>query len=316
MKYQLSLLLLFALFSFKGDNSKTVIGSHDDLVNAVCYSPLGNFIASGSNDNKIKIWDANKKKLIKEITAHSVGVKDLIFTPNNKYLISAGLDNLVKVWSTENWKLHKTLSEHSMQVLALAISPNGKEFYSGGDDKKIIIWDAEKFEKITELEGHFDRVLSLNVSKNGKYLVSTGGDRVTTSPGNLKIWNLETRSMKFNLEEETYAIQDAALSSVGTLVLYAGNFSDAILLKWTENKVAAKTKVSDFGINTVELNGLQAYLGSTYNGEMISWKIGGALTSTKIHDKDINAISLSPDKQTLASTGADGAIFLTKVSQD
>jgi len=310
----ISLFVLVVLFAFKGDSNKIIIGQHSDMVNSVCYSLDGSILASGSNDNKIIIWDVKAQKEKKAFVAHSVGVSDLVFTPNSKYLISAGLDNAIKVWDTETWKLYKVLNAHDKQVLSLAMSPNGKYFFSGGDDKKIVVWNTEDFSKVKELEGHSDRVLSLSVSANDKYLVSTGGDRVSTNTGNLKIWKIEDWTLAFELAEEMYAIQDAALSTGGTLVLYAGNFSDAYFLKWTENKLAAKMKVTDFGINAVALDGLQTYLGSSYNGELISWKIGGEKLVFNNHDKDIKTICLAPDKLSVISAGADGNIVLRKLN--
>ncbi len=313
MKLPFFFISLIILFSFKGDKNKVVLGTHTETCYAVAYSPFSKWIASGSNDNKIFVFDANKKKLEKEWVAHSVGVKDLAFTPKGDFLISAGLDNQIKVWDTENWKLHKVLNGHSNQVLAIAISPDGKKLYSGGDDKKIIIWDLETLKKDGELSGHFDRVLSLDISKNGSFLVSTGGDRIAKSPGNLKIWDLSTNKMVFNLEEETYAIQDAALSDKGTMVFYAGNFQEAYLLKWKENKVAARKKVTEFGINAVLLDGLQTYMASTYTGDIISWKIGGESTVVNSHEKDAMSVALSPDKSLLISGGEDGNVVLTKL---
>ncbi|MFY0674894.1 MAG: WD40 repeat domain-containing protein [Bacteroidia bacterium] len=315
MKSLLPLASLIFLFAFKGDKNKIQLGEHSEIGNVVCYSSLTEWIASGSNDNKIMVWNASKHKLEKEWIAHSVGVKDLVFTPNSEYLISAGLDNLIKVWETKTWKLKHTLKGHSQQVLALAVSPDGKTLYSAGDDKDIIVWNLESFKKADVLGTHFDRVLSLNISKNGKYLVSTSGDRTTKAPGNLKVWNLEDKKLAYNLEEETYAINDASLSSKGTLVLYGGNFSDAIVLKWTENKVAARKKITDFGINSLVLDGLQCYFATSFNGEIVSWKIGNELKVLNQHKKDANSISISPAKNYLVSTGTNGKVLLTELGE-
>lgn len=311
MRYFPYLLVGLALtFGFKPEKAFTVLGKHTEMAYAVCFSPDGSMVASGSNDNHVMIWDTKSKAVIKDFVAHSVGVKDLKFTPDGLHLVTAGLDKLIRVWSTKNWKREKELSGHSNQVMSIAISPDGRYLFSGGDDKKIVVWNCETFEKERELDGHFDRVLSLNVSPNGKYLASTGGDRTIQSTGNMKIWRIEDGSLAFNLEEESYAIQDVAFSKGGTFVLYAGNFPDAVYLKWTENKVAAKSKVSDYGINSIELNGLQAYLGSTFNGSLVKWKIGGEKNEIKAHNSDINAICLSNDKSKVVSAGTDGKVIL------
>ncbi|MGB0429301.1 MAG: WD40 repeat domain-containing protein, partial [Bacteroidia bacterium] len=96
MKHPFFLTLsILTLLGFKGDKNKITLGSHVETCYAVAYSPFSKWIASGSNDNKIMIWDANKRKLEKEWVGHSIGVKDLAFTPTGDYLISAGLDNQI-----------------------------------------------------------------------------------------------------------------------------------------------------------------------------------------------------------------------------
>lgn len=305
----------FIASAFITADSKNLLGRHDERAYTVAFNPEGTLLASGSNDNSIKIWDVQAKSLKHSFIAHSVGVKDLVFTIDGQQLVSAGLDGEIRVWNTANWKREKALTDHTSQVLALATSPDGKYLYSGSDDKKIIVWELPDFKKVTSFTAHSDRVLSLNVSGNGKYLVSTGGDRTVKGTGNLKVWKTSDWSLAFEMEEETYAIQDAALSSGGTLVLYAGNFSEAVYYKWPDNKVAAKKRITDYGINSVVLNGATAYLGTSYNGKLVEWSMKtGELKELQGHKKDINNLALSQDKAKIASCGTNGNVVLWKTN--
>ena len=310
IRLPLVLLSLIALFSFSSDGDYLTIGTHDEAGYCVVFHPDNNILASGGNDNKIFLWDVAKQQQVKSFVAHSVGVSDLVFSPDGKHLISAGMDKVIKVWDCTTWKLYKTLSGHGKQVLSLAISPDGQYLYSGGDDQKIIKWNLNTYAKEGEKTGPSERVLSLDISGNGKYLVATGGNRVTKTTGNLQIWTTVNFDISYTLEEETYAIQDAKLSNGGTLLLYAGNFSEAILMKWKDNKVAAKMAVTDFSINAVILDGIQGYFGSGFNGEVVSWKVGQPKAAEKRHEKDVNDLSLSGDKKHLASIGSDGKVVV------
>lgn len=312
--YFLPILCLLCLAFISGD-SKKMLGKHEERAHTVCFNPDGSLLASGSNDNAIKIWDTKSKSLKHSFIAHSVGVKDLIFTKDGSQLISAGLDGEIRIWNTNNWKREKALTDHSSQVLTLELSPDGKFLYSGSDDQKIMVWELPSYKKVTEFTAHSDRVISLNASSNGKYLASTGGDLVTKGTGNLKIWRTADWSLAYEMEEESYAVQDVALSSGGTLVLYAGNFSEAVYMKWTDGKIAAKKKISDFGVNSVALDGTTAYLGTSYNGKMVRWNMKtGELKEVQGHRKDINRIVLSSDKKQLASCGTNGAVMLWKLN--
>jgi len=76
---------------------KTVDNAHS-AINVVAHSSNGNLIASGSDDQTIKIWDAKTLKLKFAIDdAHSNAVNDLSFTPTGPFLLSASDDRTVKV---------------------------------------------------------------------------------------------------------------------------------------------------------------------------------------------------------------------------
>ena len=44
---------------------------HDDYVDSICFSPDGKLLASGSDDNTIRIWDVEGGKEIKVLKGHN-----------------------------------------------------------------------------------------------------------------------------------------------------------------------------------------------------------------------------------------------------
>ena len=312
MKYLLIPIVLLAGLRYI-DAQKT-LGQHEEMANTVCFSPDGALLVSGSNDNKIKVFEVKSGKLLKEFTAHSVGVKDLVFHPDGSMLYSAGRDNLIRVWDCSNWKRVNQFEGHEKPVNALAISPDGNFLFSGSDDLSIRKWDIATGKAIDTWTGHNQRILSLNISGNGEYLVSTSGDRMSKTTGNLIIWNLSDGTKAYYLEDLQYAIQSACLNESGSLCLYGGNFSHLVLIKWSDNKIAAKKSITSYGINSVILDGLSAYAAGTFNGEVYQWPIGKEVTKDKSHDGNVNKIALSPDGTKLASAGTDGKIVLRNLN--
>ncbi len=71
---------------------------HKEKVTSLAFSQDNNFLASGSADQTIKIWDLRTGKLVSTLSAHTGTVKDLLFTPDGKRLISASSDKTVKIW--------------------------------------------------------------------------------------------------------------------------------------------------------------------------------------------------------------------------
>ena len=53
---------------------------------------------SGSNDCKIKVWDANTGACLRTLTGHDYLVRALSFDPRSGRLVSGSYDKTVKVW--------------------------------------------------------------------------------------------------------------------------------------------------------------------------------------------------------------------------
>lgn len=56
------------------------------------------YIVSGSNDCKIKIWRASTGECLRTLAGHELLVRALSFDPRNGRLVSASYDRTVRVW--------------------------------------------------------------------------------------------------------------------------------------------------------------------------------------------------------------------------
>ena len=79
---------------------KTLEG-HLLQVLSVAYSPDGTRIISGSEDNTIKIWDANTGECLKTLEGHSGWVRSVAFSPDGTKIISGSFDDTIKIWGEE-----------------------------------------------------------------------------------------------------------------------------------------------------------------------------------------------------------------------
>ena len=52
------------------DEQKCTLRGHSDLVRSVAYSPDGKHIASGSDDNTVKVWDSQTGKEVRVLLCH------------------------------------------------------------------------------------------------------------------------------------------------------------------------------------------------------------------------------------------------------
>ncbi len=80
------------------------INAHMYAINDLAFDPSGHYFATASMDKTIKIWDYDRRKLIKVIdkarhSGHLTSVNKLIWSRFNNYLISCSDDRSISVWN-------------------------------------------------------------------------------------------------------------------------------------------------------------------------------------------------------------------------
>ncbi|WP_334311588.1 hypothetical protein [Microcystis aeruginosa] len=56
------------------------------------------YLASGSQDNTIKIWEVATGKELRTLTGHFEAVFSVVYSPDGRYLASGSGDNTIKIW--------------------------------------------------------------------------------------------------------------------------------------------------------------------------------------------------------------------------
>ncbi len=71
---------------------------HSREVMSVVYSPDGRYLASGSQDKTIKIWEVATGNELRTLTGHSETVFSVAYSPDGRYLASGSGDKTIKIW--------------------------------------------------------------------------------------------------------------------------------------------------------------------------------------------------------------------------
>jgi len=98
-------------------------------------SSSAEFIATGSRDKTIKIWDG-RGTLIKTLVGHDNWVRGLVFHPGGKYLLSVSDDTTIRCWDlTQEGRCVKVVSDaHGHFVSCIRWAPNiSKDVPVNGD---------------------------------------------------------------------------------------------------------------------------------------------------------------------------------------
>ena len=134
-------------------------------------------LASGSDDDTIRLWDVVTGRHIATLRGHGDDVDVVAFSPDGGVLASGSDDNTIRLWDAITGQHITTLRGHSADIAvgALAFSPDGGVLASGSDDNTIRLWDAVTGVHKQTLTGP-SGVWSVAFSPDGRTLTSGSGD--------------------------------------------------------------------------------------------------------------------------------------------
>lgn len=132
--------------SVKLSNYETgkIVGSfvgHGSSVEAVAMSHTSNWIASGSTDGKLIVWDMQTQQ--KRIDAKVDGaITSLSWHPEQPLIYAASADGHARVWDARNGEVVHVYTGHSDMILSMKISRDGKWILTGSDDTSARLYES------------------------------------------------------------------------------------------------------------------------------------------------------------------------------
>ncbi|MDY6783579.1 MAG: TIR domain-containing protein [Cyanobacteriota bacterium] len=297
-----------AVFGVRESNRLAGDDGHRATVLAVAISPNGQKIASGSEDNTIKLWDG-KGKFLDTLSEHQGSVNDVAFSFDGTLIASASVDKTVKLWDQDG-TLVKTLEGHNGGVRAVAFSRDGQLIASGSSDKTVRLWKNDGT-SVATLEGHGGEIKAVAFSPDGQLIASSGDDKT------VKLWNRDGTLFK-TLEKHSDEVEAVAFSPNGKLIASASD--DRTVKLWNRDGTLLKTlKGHSDGVVGVAFGPQSEQVVSASHDKTIRvWNRDGTLLiALSGHRDEVTDVSLSgsAEKLKIASASEDNTVRLWKLNE-
>ncbi|KAI0730841.1 WD40-repeat-containing domain protein [Earliella scabrosa] len=118
-----------------------IFPAHVSCIKSVAASPQGGkWLATGSADEIIKVWDLRRRKEIGGLMQHQGSITHLVF-PSRSYLLSASEDGTLCLFRARDWAVLRELKGHKGRVNSVAVHQSCKVALSVGKDRTLRMWD-------------------------------------------------------------------------------------------------------------------------------------------------------------------------------
>jgi len=280
---------------------------HSSWVTSVAVSPNGRLAASGSLDDKIRVWKLQTGKLLGILADHSKSVNSVAISPDGRTIASCGDDGKVKLWNLETGQLATTLGEHFRDVNSVVFSPNGAILASGSEDRTIKIWNLADYSLLTTLSDASGIIKSLDFSPDGTILASGGLDN------SIRLWNVSRRDTELVLSGHTNSVTCVGISPDGKILASASK--DKTIKLWNlqtgELIDTLSSHIADVNAVVFGRNGQWLISGST-DKKIKIWNCDRrqVMETLSGHSGAVNSIAIDPEGTTIVSGSWDKTVMV------
>jgi WD40 repeat protein len=175
----------------------------------VAFSPNGHQIASGSEDNLVRLWEVDPSA--SNVAPPSFGsVCRITYSPDGRSILSGNSSGAVQEWDPVMGEAKPILQKCPGGFPSMAFSPDDCQFASGGRDGYIRLWDRHTGASASDVlraddgafRGRDKSILDMTYSPCGRWIISIALNKA------VRLWDVQQGKQEQVIERPATDMDD------------------------------------------------------------------------------------------------------------
>jgi WD40 repeat protein len=287
------------------------MSQHTGPLYTLAASGDGQTLATGAQDNTIRIWDLPLRSPVRRLSEPSVALHTAVLSPDGLVVLAGLQDNSLQVIPTGMAVgLQRTArAGHTAPVLSVAVRPDGSVQASADASGRLLVWSPDLDQPISRLLGSAGPVSQLLLPTGAAPLLSLGDDGV------LRHWQLPAIAPRqLSVLNAAGVMLTVVPGQTQALALAAGQPLRLVNLQTGEQLREFSAMGNDVTRVAISSNAAWLVAGAA-NGEVRLANTGDAAVTGRVagHDGAVTDVSVHADVQRFASAGLDGTVRLWRL---